>query len=354
MSLERRGWWDGPWPWLAYLFFYPFPWIWRAPTFGVVMWSIIGLAVFIPLYLRAFRSQDHRLIMLSILIAGLGFLLSPLGGGWTTLSIYAALLLGRLRPATSATVGVVLVAVATTGWGLLFHDSALTLAIAALLVVMTGMGSVSREAFFDRTVALLLTQEEVRRLAGTAERERMARDLHDVIGRTLTLIAIKSDLAGKLVPRDPTAAVHETLAIGRTARDGLADIRAALAGQLGGSLTHELQASVEALSAAGIDVQVSGGACAIPGDTGAILAMALREAVTNTIRHAQARSCEIAISFDDLYARLAVADDGIGDDGSVTDGSGLRGMRQRLAAAGGSLALTPNNPGLRLEALVPA
>ncbi|WP_420605749.1 sensor histidine kinase [Novosphingopyxis sp.] len=354
IPIAKRGWWDGPWPWLAYLLFYPLPWIWTAPSVEALYGSALGMALFVPAYLLAFQADGRRMIVISAFIVALGFALSPLGAGWTTLSIYAGLLLGRLRPMRHAVMAVILVASLTSLWGAMLEQSFFAIGLSVLLIVMTGMGSASREAFYDRTVALLSTQEEVRRLAGTAERERMVRDLHDVVGRTLTLIAIKSDLAGKLVSRDPAAAQKETGAIGQIARSGLTEIRAALSGQLGGSLVHELQASVDALGAAGIDVQVTGDAAPLPRDASAILAMALREAVTNTIRHSQARSCAIAISQDDSHARLAVTDDGISDGNPDSDGSGLRGMRQRLAAAGGSLALAPNRPGLRLEAWVPA
>ena len=312
------------------------------------------MALFIPAYLLAFQTQGRRLIIVSTLIVALGFALSPLGAGWTTLSIYAGLLLGRLRPMRNAVTAVLLVAVVTSLWGAMLEQSFFSIGLSVLLIVMTGMGSASREAFYDRTVALLSTQEEVRRLAGTAERERMVRDVHDVVGRTLTLIAIKSDLVRKIASRDQAAAEKEAGSIGDIARSGLTEIRAALAGQLGGSLAHELQASVDALDAAGIQVRVTGDAAPLPRDASAILAMALREAVTNTIRHSQAASCAIAISQDRNYARLSVSDDGISDGNPSKGGSGLRGMRQRLAAAGGSLALAPNRPGLRLEARVPA
>lgn len=354
MTVQQRSWWEGPWPWLAYLLFYPFPWIWQRPPAQAVVGSALGLLLFIPLYWLAFRSEGRRLVMVAAAIVAVGFAISPFRGGWIILPIYGGLLLGRLRPMRHATLAILAVAALTLGWGTLLDKPSITLSLGALLIVMTGMGSAAREAFYDRTVALLETQEEVRHLAGTAERERMARDLHDVVGRTLTLIAIKSDLAKRLVARDPAAAEREALAIGQIARDGLADVRAALAGQLGGSLAQELEASVEALGAAGIAVKVSGDAAPVPQNAGAILAMALREAVTNIIRHSRARSCEISIDLVDAHARLAVADDGISNGKPASTGSGLQGMRQRLAAAGGSLAFGPNRPGFRLEARVPA
>jgi two-component system sensor histidine kinase DesK len=220
-----------------------------------------------------------------------------------------------------------------------------------VLIVMTGFGTISREALYDRNRALLAAQEEVRRLAGTAERERIARDLHDVVGRTLTLVALKADLAVKLVNRDQAASAAEMEGIATAAREGLAEVRAALAGVAAGSLGREAAASKDALAAAGVETIVRGDPEAVDADAGAVLAMTLREAVTNVIRHARATRCTIEIAVEAAVARMSVMDDGEG--GSFTEGNGLGGMRQRLRAAGGSLAVGAADPGTRLVATVP-
>jgi len=192
----------------------------------------------------------------------------------------------------------------------------------------------------------------VRRLAGTAERERIARDLHDVVGRTLTLIALKSDLAVRLVTRDAAAAEAEMRAVADAARAGLSDVRAALDGQAGGSLAQEAKASSAALEAAGVALRVLGDPAEVPPDAGAVLAMTLREAVTNVIRHAAATTCTIEVVSADGGAQLTVADNGRG--GSFREGNGLTGMRQRLAAAGGTLSVRSDRGGTQLVAGLPA
>jgi two-component system, NarL family, sensor histidine kinase DesK len=334
MQTRSERWWDGPGPWLVYLAFYPMPWLWRPPTQVQLIASIIGIVIFLPIYFISHRQNGVRLLGTVSAMFAIGVVLAPLGGSWTVFSIYAGSEAGRLRPAR--------LAIAVILWVL----------PGILLIIMTGGATISREAFYRRNQALLATQEEVRRLAGTAERERITRDLHDVVGRTLTLVALKADLAGKLIPADVAAAEAECRAIAMLAREGLAEVRAALAGQPGSSLAHEAAASSAALEAASVDSHITGDFAAIPAGAGAVLAMTLREAVTNVIRHAEAQRCTIELAITGQEARLAVSDDGHGR--SLTEGRGLTGMRQRLQAAGGSLTISPRPGGMQLVATVPA
>lgn len=344
-------WWDGPWPWLVYLVFYAMPWLWQAPTDLQLMVSAAGLAVFLPVYLVSHRLAGIRLIAAAAVILLIGIVLTPFGG-WTVFSIYASAEAARVQPVRRAIAALVVIAAITAANGLAWGQPVLWWLPGILLVIATGGATISRVAFHARTHALLGSQEEVRRLAGTAERERITRDLHDVVGRTLTLVALKADLAAKLASRDATAAQAEMQAVAAIARDGLAEVRAALAGQAGGTLALEVVASADALEAAGIRTSLAGDRTAIPADAGAVLAMTLREAVTNVIRHAEAGACTIDFGLEAGAARLIVADDGHGR--SFQEGLGLTGMRQRLAAAGGSLSILPGTAGTRLVATVPA
>jgi len=353
MQAARDSFWDSPWPWLCYLPFYGIPWLWQRPDPADLVAAGMAVALFLPAYAIGSRTARWRpLAAAAILAIGVAVAAGGFVGSWTVFAIYAGAMIGSLRPARHALVGVALITLATLATGLLLAQPILWWLPGAMLVVMTGAGTVSREAFWDRAVALGQTQEEVRRLAGTAERERIARDLHDVVGRTLTLVALKADLAARLVGRDAGAAEAEMRAVADAARAGLSEVRQALAGQAGGSLAHEVGASTAALDMAGIAATVHGDPHATPGDAGAVLAMTLREAVTNVIRHADASRCAIVIDRDDRVASLTVRDDGRG--GPFREGNGLRGMRQRIVAAGGRLAIAPEPTGTRLVAEVPA
>jgi len=332
--------------------FFFMPWLFARPTAADVVATLIGLCVFLPTYIVGSRWCGARLAAAAAVVLGTGLALAWTHGVWTIFAIYAAAMLGQLRPARGAMLAIGATAGVTAATGLLLSQPLLLWAPGVLLILLTGGGTMSREAFYDKTVALLESQEEVRRLAGTAERERITRDLHDVVGRTLTLTALKADLAARLVTRDPCAAAAEMRAVAEAARAGLSEVRAALAGQTGGSLSHEAAASAAALRAAGIEAQLAGDPASIPADAGAVLAMTLREAVTNVIRHADAHSCSIELARGDGAASLTVTDDGRG--GHVREGLGLTGMRQRLSAAGGTLQVNDGRSGIRLIATVPA
>ncbi|SFP80443.1 two-component system, NarL family, sensor histidine kinase DesK [Sphingomonas rubra] len=353
MRATRNSFWDSPWPWLIYLTFYPIPWLWVRPTTADLFAAVVAITLFLPVYVIGHRSERWRpWATTAILAIGVGVAIGGFKGSWTVFAIYAGAMIGSLRPAHHALIGVGAVMLTTLATGLLLGQPVLWWLPGAMLVVMTGAGTISREAFWDRTVALSETQGEVRRLAGTAERERITRDLHDVVGRTLTLVALKADLAARLIDRDPTAAEAEMRAVAHVAREGLGEVRLTLAGQAGGSLAHEIDASTAALNAAGIMHRLEGELSANAGDAGAVLAMTLREAITNVIRHAGARQCAITVSQHGTTASLTVADDGRG--GVFREGNGIRGMRQRVVAAGGRLDLVAGPTGTRLVAEVPA
>lgn len=352
MRTAEKRWWDGPWPWLVYLIFLPLPWLWKLPDAATLFASALAVTAFLPLYVAAHRWQGLKLIGACAAITAIGIALAAAPVGWTVFSIYAASAMGHARPRSVAIFGIAAIAVATTLTGVMLAQPTLWWFPGTLLVVMTGGATISREAFYERTQALLATQEEVRRLAGTAERERIARDLHDVVGRTLTLVALKADLAGRLLDRDTDATRAEVEAIAAAARAGLADVRAALAGQAGGGLAQELSASIAALRTAGVHGTLIGEAADVPANAGAVLAMTLREAVTNVIRHAGARHCTIHVVAGPADVHLVVEDDGVGL--SSREGHGLTGMRQRLVAAGGALHLASARPGTRLQASVPS
>ena len=342
---------DRPWVWLVYLPFYAFPWAFQGPTPFELMASAAGLAAFLAVYLASARAKGNLTpFVLAILFIALA--LSLIGGNWAVIAVYAAARAGEVRPPRRAIalIGVTCAAVVATG--LLLGQHVFWWGPGALLVVMVGGSNLSAAALRDKNAALLEAQEEVRTLSRIAERERIARDLHDLIGRTLTLIAVKADLVAKLVGSDDEAARKEAREIGTVAREGLKEVRDALSGMQGLVLIREVADARAMLSAAGIDCTVHGDAAMISPTQGAVLAMALREAVTNVVRHAEASECRIVIEAEGVNLRVEVADDGRG--GSFREGGGLAGMRARLKAAGGALELLSERHGTRLVARVPA
>jgi two-component system sensor histidine kinase DesK len=182
---------------------------------------------------------------------------------------------------------------------------------------------------------LRLAQDEVEHLAKVAERERIARDLHDLLGHTLSLITLKAELARKLVDRDPQRAKQEMLDVEHTSRAALADVREAISGYRGEGLAAELIRARKTLETAGIAVASEFDQLPLTPAQETVLALALREAVTNVVRHAQAQQCSVRLQREDNLCTLEISDNGRGVDGP--EGNGLRGMRERLESIGGSL-----------------
>ena len=169
-----------------------------------------------------------------------------------------------------------------------------------------------------------------------AERERIARDLHDVLGHTLSLVILKSELATKLADRDPERAREEIRDVERIAREALAEVRAAVTGYRAGGLQSEIQHARSALATAGVAFECDVHAkTSIPPSHEAVLCLALREAVTNIVRHAGARKARLTMRVSDTACAVTITDDGRG--GNAPFGSGLTGMRERVEALGGSL-----------------
>lgn len=341
---------NGPWIWLLFLPFYAFPWLFAAPTTSTLIVSAIGIAAFLTLYVVAGRSSEPSPLLLVGIVA-VAIALAPFDANWSVITIYAAAGAGRLRPTRHGIMLIAFVccAIAVSGFALEHHP--IWWGPAVLLSALTGGSNISATALKDKNIQLLRAQDEVRTLSRIAERERIGRDLHDLLGRTLTLIAVKSDLAERLAARDPEAAIREVRELGDAARDALRDVRDALSGAREAGLAHELGAARAMLESADIAIRVEGDPSLVPSGPGGVLGMALREAVTNVVRHADASECTVAIRRMADGASVAITDNGSG--GSFVEGGGLGGMRARLSAAGGTLEIVTLSRGTRLVARVP-
>lgn len=203
--------------------------------------------------------------------------------------------------------------------------------------------------------ALRLSHDEVRRLAAVGERERIGRDLHDLLGHTLSMVALKADLAARLVERDPVGAQREIGEVGGIARDALAQVRQAVSGIRAAGLAAELASARLLLEADGIafeyrlDDAVAGAGLTPEAETA--LALTLREAVTNLQRHARATSAQALFSREGDAIRLQISDDGRG--GAIVPGNGLSGMRERIESIGGRLRVDGDSRGTRVDARIP-
>jgi two-component system sensor histidine kinase DesK len=179
---------------------------------------------------------------------------------------------------------------------------------------------------------LRVTQHEMAGLAVRQERSRVARDMHDILGHSLTVITVKAELAGRLLEDDPARAATEIAEVEDLARGALADVRATIAGYRGVSILSELANAKTALEASGIEATLPASVDVVPAAHRELFGWVVREGVTNVVRHSQATHCVVELGAD----YVQVTDDGRGaaDDGN---GSGLAGLSERVAAAGGTM-----------------
>jgi two-component system, NarL family, sensor histidine kinase DesK len=204
-----------------------------------------------------------------------------------------------------------------------------------------------------RTNSLLeRANSEIERLTQEAERERIARDLHDLLGHTLTVITMKLDLARRLLSRDLDRARNEVVEAEQTARNALAEVREAVSGYRAEGLEAEISRARQSLLSADVKLTTTLAPVNLSSSQINVLCLALREAVTNIVRHAHATACRVALLEKDRTIHFTIEDNGLG--GAVREGNGLRGMRERLQSIAGALKLTGlADGGTSLEITVP-
>jgi two-component system sensor histidine kinase DesK len=228
--------------------------------------------------------------------------------------------------------------------------------IAIFLVVVIGGGNIYFAEQRRAECKLREALEENVTLAAVAERERIARDLHDVLGHTLSVIVLKAELAGRLVSLDPARATAEMADVERTSRAALAEIREAIGGYRSRGLGAEIDAARRTLDAAGVTLLTESKPDreSFSPQEETALALALREAVTNIVRHAHATTCRFRFVSETGHRKLVVEDDG--QHPVVREGNGLRGMRERIESLGGHFSLEcgiAQNHGTRLTIELP-
>ena len=222
---------------------------------------------------------------------------------------------------------------------------------AALFVILTIVAAVSNNLAYHETLsarALQRSQEEVARVAKVAERERIARDLHDLLGHTLSVIVLKSELASRLADKDPARAAQEIRDVERIARESLHEVRNAVRGYRSAGLEAEFSNIALACEAAKIKLELYVVPIDLEWAQESALGFALREAITNVIRHSRAKRCWVSLEKDDHQVTLEVWDDAQGE---IFEGNGVRGIRERAEALGGSLhtQVSSGSRGLRFS-----
>jgi two-component system, NarL family, sensor histidine kinase DesK len=288
--------------------------------------------------------------------------------GWGFLFTYVAACAGLVVPSRwgmPAVIGCAALAAVCTiivggGGGTAGGFAASTVGVGLLLVLMRDLRMRNHE--------LTEARAELALSAVAAERERFARDLHDLLGHSLSVIALKAELAGRLLPDRPDQAASEVADVEQVARQALKEVRQAVSGYRQPTLEGELEGARVALSAAGIDADFQRASVALDPEVEAVLAWTVREGATNVIRHSGARHCQVRVSASLADAAVEVLDDGgglarflapgqavNGDAGNADAGNGIAGLAERAERLRGRLEAgrLPDGNGFRLAVSVP-
>jgi two-component system sensor histidine kinase DesK len=324
---------------------------------GWPLWALTGasLVLFAFLYwdvLHRRAVRPARALANLALMAVLGMALMPLNVAAVTYVLYASALAPLVLVPRRAVQLFVLLA-ATVLLEVVLIDIPDRLVIGSwvtFLIFATGMTNLFLGERERQLARLRRAHEEIEGLATIAERERIARDLHDVLGHTLSVIALKSELASQLAETDPARAVAEIRDVEVVSREALSEVRAAVEGYRGRGFSGELQRARQALSASGVSLDMDIEPIRLLPKLETVLALVLREAVTNVMRHAQATACRVGLHHADRSLVLTVEDNGIG--GVRPSGSGLAGMLERVRSAGGRLDIDSAN-GVAIRATFP-
>lgn len=335
---------------LVYLLFYFFPWLFQAPSSVDIIASIVAISVFIPIYFHGHNQAGLKSVPHVVAISAIGFALAPFFGAHGVFHIYAMVQAGFIRPERAAWVVALTTTVIFSLFSWLTEQTWWDYSFPIFIGIITMIGTVSTAGRIEQTAQLERSRALDKQLAAVSERERIAQDLHDLLGQTLTMVALKSDLAVKLFEKKPKQAKQELEEIRDAARSALKDVREAVAGMNKTTLSAEIKRAKQILTSAGVSLSIEGTIPTLKTEVDQILGLAVRETMTNIVRHSKAKSANLLIKETAETLLLSVEDNGIAE--PIKEGAGLNGLRNRIESLGGQTKLQLT-PGLRVSIEIP-
>jgi two-component system sensor histidine kinase DesK len=328
-------------------------WVGIAAT---VLFAVIYLGAFLLMRWRRpigtpFRATPNTAIGIAVVVVEMilaVLICLTVGQAGSATAVYIAVLSMICLASSWAWVVAALAAAVTYGATLVVpgwhQDRGLLFGILVAALAIWGISQA-----INRNIEVLAVREENARLALDDERNRFARDLHDILGHSLTVITVKAELAQKLFDVDPDRARVEVADLERLSRDALADVRRAVEGYRELTLPGELARARMALDAAEIEAELPNSTDDVPTSLRELFAWTIREGVTNVIRHSHAHTCTVRLT----ATSAEVADDGRGPQTGTIGGNGLLGLRERASAVGATVLTTDLGPGFSLKVVAP-
>jgi two-component system sensor histidine kinase DesK len=319
---------------------------------GTVLFAVVYAAAFLmlrwnrpegtPFRVSPSRSLGVSVVAVEVVLAVV--VCAAIGQPGTATAVYVAVITMICLPTLMAWPVVLVVAGTTYGATVVVHGWTRDTGILfGTLVAALAIWGISQA--INRNIEVLAVREENARLALEDERNRFARDLHDILGHSLTVITVKAELAQKLFDVDPVRARAEVADLERLSRDALADVRRAVEGYRELTLPGELARARMALEAAEIEAHLPNSTDDVPSSLRELFAWTIREGVTNVVRHSGATRCTVTLT----STSAEVADDGHGVEAAPLHGNGLLGLHERAAAVGATVVATAQHPGFSLR-----
>jgi two-component system sensor histidine kinase DesK len=345
-------------PWVDAIHLLWSVWVFVIPAFDHYTWSwavltLLTYPLFLLLYAKCCVASRRHARYFALALVAMSMLLLPWYSASLTYFVYGTIMLRSCRMPLRNYMGMlVMLNIMLIAEVSLLHYAWQAVIWIPVTSIIVGLVVHAERLGEEKEAELRLSHDEVRRLAALAERERIGRDLHDLLGHTLSLITLKLELSRKLLDRDSEAAKREMVEAERVARHALSEVRTAVSGIRATDLAAELAAARLMLEASVVSFECTALPPSLPVEVERGLALVLREAVTNIARHARANRASVSTMLVNQALKLSIEDDGRG--GIAIQGNGLKGMHERVRALGGTLeVISPPGKGTRLHITVP-
>lgn len=331
---------NGPTIWLAYFLWFIATWTFEPPHQKEFVAAIIAFALFLPLYYDAYYKKGVRAWFAITAITVISIALATLTASASIFFVYAVKIATQSQRSVTRVAWLCCIFIAVIIPAITGHVSWYFSTGCLLFGPLVAVATATNSKLQYQAEILLKNQVEIRDLAITAERERIARDMHDTMGHVLTVVTAKSDLALRLVDKDTNQAKQEIRDINITGRQALKDVRSVIAGMENTSITNELGHCRYLLETADVHVDIANNTHTLPEHYQHALGMIIREATTNVVRHANANRCSVSLTHTSNLLTLAIKDNGNG--GSFMAKTGLSSMKARADQLGGQFYIKPS------------